>query len=94
MAVRTFKAITVGSITESDSYPYDVKNLNIRGFAVYVTTGSGQITVKFKDGSTQTTPRMQINSPYETLFNKEIASIESVGLLTSFDIELLKQGVA
>jgi hypothetical protein len=94
MAVRTFKAITVGSITESDSYPYDTKALNIRGFAVYATTGSGKITVKFKDGSTQSTPRMQINSPYEVLFTKEIASIESVGLLTSFDIELLKQGVS
>lgn len=94
MAVRTFKEITVGNLTESDTFPYDVKNLNIRGFAVFVTTGSGQITVKLKDGSTRTTPRMQVNAPYEALFDKEISSIESVGLLTSFDIELLKQGVS
>lgn len=94
MAVRTFKAITVDTLTESDTFPYDVKALNVRGFAVFVTTGSGQITVKFKDGTTQSTPRMQINSPYEVLFDKEIASIESTGLLTSFDIELLKQGVS
>ena len=94
MAVRIFKAITVGAITESESYPYDVRDKHVRGIAILASAGSGVVTVKFKDGSTLDTPRMTIGTPYEALFKEEIAYITAVGSLTTFDIELLNVGVS
>ncbi len=94
MAVRTFKAMTVGVTNNSDSYPYDVKSQNIRGIAVLATAGTGTITIQFKDGTSQTTPRIPTNIPYHTIYEEEIAYITSVSGITTYDIELLTMGVS
>ncbi len=94
MATHIFKSITVGALTEASSFPYDITDLNVRGLAVLASAGSGVISLTFKDGTTLDTPRMTLGTPYRALFEKEIHAISSVGSLTAFDIELLKQGEA
>lgn len=94
MAVRTFKAITVGVINDASVYPYDTSQINIRGIACNSLSGTGTITLTFKDGTSTTTPRIPAGTPYESLYEKEIHSIDSVSGLVTFDIELLRQGVS
>ena len=95
MAVRIFKAMTVGAtLTEADSYPVNIKTLSVRGVAILPTAGTGTITIKFKDGLNINTPRIPANTPYEALYESEIDSIVSINGLITFDIELLKLGVS
>lgn len=94
MAVRVFKGLTQGTtLTEASSFPVDIKSLKIRGIAVLSTSGTGVVSIKFKNGEIINTPRIPESTPYNTMYAEEISEILSMTGSTLFDIELLTLGV-